>query len=152
MNRIVAVAAALTLAAACGDSDADTQAAAVDSTAAPAAQTTPAASQTAGQAVTGSEADNTRMNRRDRNDATKTPTDQSNRSAAVDLVAQVRKAIVHDDSLSAKAHNIKVVANNGVVTLRGPVASADEKARVEKDVAGVSGVSRVDNQLDIDTD
>ena len=117
-----------------------------------AAQTTPAASQTAGQAVTGSEADNTRMNRRDRNDATKTPTDQSNRSAAVDLVAQVRKAIVHDDSLSAKAHNIKVVANNGVVTLHGPVASADEKARVEKDVAGVSGVSRVDNQLDIDTD
>lgn len=117
-----------------------------------AAQTSPAASQSASQPVTGSDADNTRLNRRDRNDATKTPTDQSNHSSAVDLVAKVRKAIVHDDSLSMKAHNIKIVANNGVVTLRGPVASADEKARVEKDVAGVRGVSSVDNQLDIDTD
>lgn len=117
------------------------------------AQTYPAASQpTAGQAVTGSEADNTRLNRRDRNDATTTPTDQSNHSSAIDLVAEVRKAIVHDDSLSMKAHNIKIVANNGVVTLRGPVASADEKTRVEKDAAGVRGVSSVDNQLDVDTD
>ena len=117
-----------------------------------AAQTSPAASQSASQPVTGSDADNTRVNRRDRNDATKTPTDQSNHSSAVDLVAQVRKAIVHDDSLSVKAHNVKVVADGGVVTLRGPVASADEKARGEKDVSGVRGVSRVDNQLDIDTD
>jgi osmotically-inducible protein OsmY len=117
-----------------------------------AAQTSPAASQSASQPVTGSDADNTRVNRRDRNDATKTPTDQSNHSSVVDLVAKVRKAIVHDDSLSVKAHNVKVVANGGVVTLRGPVASADEKARVEKDVSGVRGVSRVDNQLDIDTD
>jgi hyperosmotically inducible protein len=59
---------------------------------------------------------------------------------------------VHDDGLSVKAHNVKVVANNGVVTLRGPVANAQEKARVEQDAARVSGVSRVDNQLDIATD
>ena len=116
------------------------------------AQTSPAASQSASQPVSGSDADNTRLNRRDRNDATRTPTDQSNHSSAVDLVAQVRKAIVHDDRLSVKAHNVKIVADNGVVTLRGPVASADERARVEKDVTGVRGVSSVDNQLDIDTD
>lgn len=117
-----------------------------------AAQTSPATGQSAAQPVAGSSADNTRINKRDRNDATKTPTDQSNHSSAIDLVASVRKAIVHDDSLSVKAHNVKVVANHGVVTLRGPVASADEKARVEKDVSSVRGVSRVDNQLDIDTD
>jgi osmotically-inducible protein OsmY len=114
-------------------------------------QSSPAESQsTAG--VTGADADNTRLNRRDRNDATATPTDQSNSSAAVDLVSSVRKAIVNDDGLSVSARNVKVMANNGVVTLRGPVANTQEKARVERDAASVRGVSRVDNQLDIATD
>lgn len=113
-------------------------------------QSSPAASQSAGQ--TGADADNTRLNRRDRSDATVKPTEQSNDSAALHLVAQVRQAIVHDDGLSVKAHNVKVVANNGVVTLRGPVASEQEKAQVQKDAASVHGVTRVDNQLDIDTD
>jgi hyperosmotically inducible periplasmic protein len=76
--------------------------------------------------------------------------DQPN--ASVDLVAQVRKAIVGDDNLSMQAHNVKVVVDHGVVTLRGPVASASEKARVGQLAAGVRGVTRVDNQLDIATD
>lgn len=114
-------------------------------------QQPPAASQSVG-GVTGQDADNTRLNRRDRNDATATPMDQSNRSSAVDLVAKVRQAIVDDDGLSVKARNVKVVVDNGVVTLRGPVASAREKARVERDAASVRGVTRVDNQLDIATD
>ena len=112
-------------------------------------QASPAASQSTGQ--TGASADNTRLNRRDRSGDSVTPTKQPNGSSAVDLVAQVRKAIVQDDGLSVKAHNIKVVASNGVVTLRGPVASEQEKAQVQKDVANVHGVDRVDNQLDIDT-
>jgi osmotically-inducible protein OsmY len=114
-------------------------------------QSSPTASQSAA-GVTGEDADNTRLNRRDRNDASTTPMDQSNNANAVDLVANVRKAIVGDDGLSVKARNVKVVANGGVVTLRGPVASAQEKARVERDAASVRGVNRVDNQLDIATD
>jgi len=116
------------------------------------AQSPPAASQSAGNAVASPEATNTRMNRRDRNSSSTTPTDQSNDSTAVHLVAKVRKAITGDDTLSVKARNIKVVANQGVVTLRGPVASAKEKARVQQDVANVPGVTRVDNQLDIAMD
>jgi len=114
-------------------------------------QSSPATSQSAA-GVTGEDADNTRLNRRDRNDATTTPMDQSNSSSAMDVVANVRKAIVDDDGLSVKARNVKVVVNNGVVTLRGPVADAQEKARVERDAASVRGVNRVDNQLDIATD
>ena len=114
-------------------------------------QSSPAASQSAA-GVTSKDADNTRLNQRDRKDLSTTPTDQPNSSSAIDLVASVRQAIVHDDELSVKAHNVKIVANNGVVTLRGPVASAQEKARVEKDAANVRGVTRVDNQLDIATD
>lgn len=114
-------------------------------------QSPPASSQSAA-GVTSEDADNTRLNQRDRNDASVTPMDQSNNSSAVDLVARVRQAIVDDSNLSVKARNVKVVANNGVVTLRGPVASAQEKARLERDAAGVRGVTRVDNQLDIETD
>jgi hyperosmotically inducible protein len=49
------------------------------------------------------------------------------------------------------AHNVKSIVVDGVVTLRGPVASVDEKAKVESDVRAVSGVSRVENQLDVKT-
>jgi osmotically-inducible protein OsmY len=94
-------------------------------------------------------ADNTAVNQRDKAHAAPTPTDQPNNEADVKFAADVRRAIVKDKSLSMKAHNVKLVASGGVVTLRGPVASADEKAAVEKVVAGVAGVTRVDNQLEI---
>ena len=63
----------------------------------------------------------------------------------------MRRAIVKDTSLSTSAHNVKLVAAQGSVTLRGPVKNADEKAKVEADVKAVSGVSSVDNQLDAKT-
>ncbi|MEO5626082.1 MAG: BON domain-containing protein [Dokdonella sp.] len=93
--------------------------------------------------------DNTRVNKRDMDHKTTTPTDQPNNSADVKFAADVRSAIYKDKTLSMKAHNVKLVAANGVVTLRGPVASADEKAKVEQIVSSVAGVTRVDNQLDV---
>jgi len=94
-------------------------------------------------------ADNTGVNKRDQNHATTTPIDQPNNKADTAFAASVRSAIVKDKTLSTKAHNVKLVASAGVVTLRGPVASADEKAKVGKIVASVAGVTQVDNQLDV---
>lgn len=96
-------------------------------------------------------ADNSAVNARDRSSQTATPFDQSNDKSDIKLAAAVRRAIVKDKSLSVSAHNVKLVAAGGVVTLRGPVDSADEKAKVESVAQGVSGVSRVDNQLDVKT-
>ena len=96
-------------------------------------------------------ADNSGVNARDRSSQTTTPFDQPNDKADIKLAAAVRHAIVKDKVLSMSAHNVKLVAAGGVVTLRGPVDSDDEKARVESVVQGVSGVSRVDNQLDVKT-
>ncbi len=96
-------------------------------------------------------ADNSGVNARDRSSQTATPFDQSNDKADIKLAAAVRRAIVKDKSLSMSAHNVKLVAAGGVVTLRGPVDSASEKASVETLVQGVAGVSRVDNQLDVKT-
>lgn len=96
-------------------------------------------------------ADNSAVNARDRSPQTTTPFDQPNDKTDIKLAAAVRRAIVKDKSLSMSAHNVKLVVASGVVTLRGPVDSAEEKARVESVVQGVSGVSRVDNQLDVKT-
>lgn len=95
------------------------------------------------------DADNTRVNKRDMDHKTMTPTDQPNNAADVKFAADVRSAIYKDKTLSMKAHNVKMVAANGVVTLRGPVASAEEKLKVEKIVSSVAGVTRVENKLDV---
>lgn len=96
-------------------------------------------------------ADNTGMNVRDKSGATLTPQKQTNRAGDRQVLAAVRRAVVHDKSLSTSAHNVKIVARDGVVTLRGPVRSADEKGKVEKLAQQVAGVTSIDNQLDIKT-
>lgn len=96
-------------------------------------------------------ADNTDLNTRDKSDNTLTPQKQTNSTSDLEVLAAVRNAIVNDKSLSIAAHNIKIVAVKGVVTLRGPVKGAAEKARVEELTRKVAGVSNIDNQLDIDT-
>jgi len=96
-------------------------------------------------------ADNTRVNERDRSRDTLTSSDQPNNSIDTKLAAAAREAIVKDKSLSTMAHNVKVIASNGTVTLRGPVPSETEKGKVAERVQSVPGVSRVDNQLDVKT-
>jgi hyperosmotically inducible protein len=99
--------------------------------------------------VASASADNTKMNERDKSPETIKPTDQPNNSVDIKLAAAVRQAIVKDKALSTTAHNVKLVAANGVVTLRGPVNSQSEKEKVGQCAAGVAGVSKVDNQLDV---
>ena len=94
-------------------------------------------------------ADNTARNKRDSGDSTTVPTDQPNDQASIDLAAAVRSAIVDDDSLSMSAHNIKLVAANGAVVLRGPVESMSEKSKIAAIVKSVAGVTSIDNQLEI---
>ncbi|NYE30051.1 osmotically-inducible protein OsmY [Rhodanobacter sp. K2T2] len=94
-------------------------------------------------------ANDTAVNKRDRSSQTMKPTDQPEDKADIKLAAAVRRSIYKDKSLSTSAHNVKLVAAQGVVTLRGPVKNADEKAKVEADAKAVSGVSSVDNQLDV---
>jgi len=97
------------------------------------------------------EVTNTDINERDKNDATKTPEDQPNRKEDREVLAAVRRAVVNDNTLSTLAHNIKIMVENGAVTLRGPVKSEVEKAQVEKLVHQTEGVSGIHNHLDIKT-
>jgi osmotically-inducible protein OsmY len=94
-------------------------------------------------------ADNTAKNERDRNDATKTAGDQSENEADRKITQEVRKSIVADDKLSTSAQNVKIITNDGKVTLRGPVKSEEEKKAVESKAKQVAGVKNVENQLEI---
>ena len=66
-----------------------------------------------------------------------------------ELMQQIRKSLMADKSLSTDAHNVKVISNNGEVTLRGPVRSEDERKTVEAKAIEVAGAGHVNNQLEI---
>jgi hyperosmotically inducible protein len=92
--------------------------------------------------------DNTEVNVRDRTDAAKTPIDQNENQKDIDITANIRKRVV-DTKMSVNAQNIKIVTQDGKVTLRGPVKSDDEKAQIEKMAHDVAGAANVDNQLEV---
>ena len=94
-------------------------------------------------------ADDTGRNTRDRDGTTLTADEQSNTKGDVEITRQIRQAIVKDDSLSTSAHNVKIITNGGVVTLRGPVVSPEEKTMVAKKAEKINGVDKVDNQLEV---
>ena len=93
--------------------------------------------------------DDTGRNERDRQDTAVTPMDQSNDPADLELTQKIRKAVVADDGLSMNAHNVKIIAANGVVVLRGPVESPEEKAKIEATAVKIAGVKNVRNQLEV---
>lgn len=94
-------------------------------------------------------ADNSGKNVRDRSGETKTSGDQSNSKADIDTTAAIRRALVHDSSLSPTAKNVKIITADGVVTLRGPVKTDAEKAAIEKDAMAAAGQAKIDNQIEV---
>ena len=65
------------------------------------------------------------------------------------ITDNVEHALMADKALSASAKNVKVETENGVVTLRGPVATEHEKKMVADKAMQVAGVMRVENQTDV---
>jgi hyperosmotically inducible protein len=94
-------------------------------------------------------ADNTKLNQRDQNPHEPTADRQKDSRSDRDLTQQVRQSIVKDKSLSTYAHNVKIITQNGQVTLKGPVRSDDEKRAVEARAAEVAGQNNVTSDLDV---
>ena len=94
-------------------------------------------------------ADNTKVNQRDRNQNEPTADQQKENSNDRELTRQIRHAIVKDNSLSTDAHNVKIIAQNGSVTLKGAVKSDEEKQAIESKAAGIAGAGRVTNELQV---
>ena len=67
-----------------------------------------------------------------------------------EMTQKIRKAVVADKSLSTYAHNVKIITQNGMVTLKGPVRSEEEKKTIEAKAIEVAGdASKVDDQLSV---
>jgi hyperosmotically inducible protein len=90
--------------------------------------------------------DNTKQNK----DQTNPTADQQKMNPADRTLTQkIRKAIHDDNTLSTYAHNIKIISQDGKVTLRGPVRSEDEKNNIEAKAVAVAGQGNVTDQLEI---
>jgi hyperosmotically inducible protein len=83
--------------------------------------------------------DNTRVNERDRSASEVTADQQKVNANDRDLTKRIRQSIMADKSLSTYAHNIKIISQNGSVTLKGPVKSDDEKKTVMAKAVAVAG-------------
>ena len=84
-------------------------------------------------------ADNTKTNQRDRNNNEPTADQQKENGNDRELARKIRQSVVSDKSLSTDAHNIKIIAQDGNVTLKGPVRSEEEKRSIESKAADVAG-------------
>ena len=91
-------------------------------------------------------ADNSANNKGDQITADQQKANKADR----DMTAQIRKSIMADKSLSTYAHNVKIITQNGMVTLKGPVRSDDEvKTIMAKATEVAGGGDKVVNQLEV---
>jgi osmotically-inducible protein OsmY len=94
-------------------------------------------------------ADNTKVNQRDRNSGAATADQGKNNLNDREIMQKIRKGVMDDKSLSTYAHNVKIISQNGKVTLKGPVRSAEEKQSIEQKATDVAGAGNVTNEITI---
>ena len=94
-------------------------------------------------------ADNTKRNSSEENKNTDTAEKQSNNKDDLALTQKVRQAVMKDGSLSMNAKNVKIIAQDGKITLKGPVDSQQEKDTIGTEAGEIAGKDKVDNQLEV---
>jgi hyperosmotically inducible protein len=99
---------------------------------------------------TSTKPDNTKVNKRDRNAGEATADQQKTDATDQEMTRNIRRSIMADKSLSTYAHNIKIISQNGTVTLKGPVKSNEEKETVMAKAVAVAGsADKVTDQISV---
>jgi len=94
--------------------------------------------------------DNTKANKGDGDKTAITADKQKMNKSDTALTQSIRKAVMADKSLSTYAHNVKIITQNGMVTLRGPVRSEDEKKSiVSKAADAAGGADKVTDEMSV---
>ena len=93
--------------------------------------------------------DDTKINQRDRNSNEATADQQKMNPSDRETTKQIRQAIEKDKSISTYGHNVKIITQNGMVTLKGPVRSEEEKKAIEAKAAEIAGPDHITNELDV---
>ena len=94
-------------------------------------------------------ADNTGINKRDTYSKKITADQQGQTKEDREITQKIRRAIVDDKYLSTNAHNVKIITVDGVVTLKGPVASEAEKKNIEEKAAQIAGKDKMKSEIGI---
>jgi osmotically-inducible protein OsmY len=94
-------------------------------------------------------ADNTKVNQQDRNKDSVTADQQKENASDRDLTQRIRRSVMDDKALSTYAHNVKIIAQDGHITLKGPVRTENEKTTIEAKATEVAGAGHVSNQITI---
>jgi hyperosmotically inducible protein len=102
------------------------------------------------QDTNGHQADNTAVNKADRDTAAPTADQAKNNLSDRELMRHIRRDIVKDKSLSTYGHNVKIIAEHGKVTLKGAVHSDDEKHAIEEHAKKYA--ADIDDQLTVKED
>lgn len=90
--------------------------------------------------------DNTKANK---DQTGPTADDQKMNPADRAITQKIRRAIREDSTLSTYAQNIKIITQDGKVTLRGPVRSEEEKTSLQAKAVSIAGADNVSNQLEV---
>jgi hyperosmotically inducible protein len=91
------------------------------------------------------QADNTRENKNN----SPTADQQTESKADRELAQKIRKSITEDKSLSTYAHNVKIIVQNGEVTLKGPVRSQEESQAVQAKAQQITTSSAIHNEMTV---
>jgi len=108
----------------------------------------PSTTERPGTTTTPSDRTNTAVNARDRESTAKTPIDQNENKPDIRITADIRKQVV-DTKMSVNAQNVKIITQDGKVTLRGPVNTEAEKQRIEEIATTVAGANKVESHLEV---
>jgi osmotically-inducible protein OsmY len=93
--------------------------------------------------------DNTGVNKGDRDSGRPTADQQKANHSDSEITRNIRRSITQDKTLSTYARNVKVITQNGNVTLRGPVRSEEEKTAIEAKANQVAGSGHVKSELQV---
>jgi len=103
----------------------------------------------ASPAIAQTPADNTKVNERDQAKGAVTADQQKDNTGDRDVTRKIRQSLMKDKTLSSYAHNVKVIAQDGQITLKGPVRSEDERRIVEAKATAVAGAGHVTNEMSV---
>ena len=93
--------------------------------------------------------DNTEINKRDRSENELTADQQGETKQDREITQKIRLAIIKDNSLSTYAYNMKIITVGGMVTLKGPVRSEEEKRAIEEIAAQIAGNGKITSEIEI---
>jgi hyperosmotically inducible periplasmic protein len=97
----------------------------------------------------GQQPDNTKTNQSDANKDAATAQGQTNSVSDLATTKQIRATIMKDKGLSTYAHNVKIITQDGKVTLKGPVRSQEEQVSLEAKAMSIAGAANVTSELTI---